>query len=150
MADNDDEQWARAKASAMASLAMREHSVLELQHKLTAKKFPDSVVAPLLAELQRDNLLSNERFAEMHWRQRADKGFGPTKIRYELQQKGLDDALIQQGLQASEVDFYAVIAQVYNKKYPGEPWQDLKEKAKRQGFLYRRGFAADYIKTVLD
>jgi len=48
------------------------------------------------------------------------------------------------------VDFFTVISNVYNKKYQREAWQDLKDKAKRQGFLYRRGFPADYIKAVLD
>ncbi len=150
MSDKDTDLSAKAKASAMASLAMREHSVLELKHKLLRKDFPEDIVLSLLDDLQQQNLLSNERFAEVYWRQRAGKGFGPIKISHELQQKGLDDKLIECGLLESEVDFYEVIEQVYKKKYAGKPYRDVKEKAKRQGFLFRRGFSTDYIKTVLD
>ncbi len=144
------DQLAKAKTSAMASLAMREHSVLELQHKLLRKNFPEDIVLSVVSELQQQNLLSNERFAEVYWRQRAEKGFGPVKIRHELQQKGLEDTTIQQGLLAAEVNFEALIQRVYQKKYHNKPCQDLKEKAKRQGFLYRRGFTADAIRSVLD
>jgi regulatory protein len=150
MPDKDDDLRAKAKASALASLAMREHSVLELQNKLLRKDFPENIVSPLLTELQQQKLLSNKRFAEVYWRQRSGKGFGPTKISYELQQKGVDDHLIRQGLLESEVDFYEVVRQVYEKKYLGKPYQDIKDKAKRQGFLYRRGFSTDYIKSVMD
>lgn len=141
---------AKAKASAMASLAMREHSVLELQQKLLRKGMPEGIVAEVLTDLQQNNLLSNERFAEVYWRQRAGKGFGPIKIRYELQQKGIDDDMIQHAFEKSEVDFFATIQAVYDKKYHPKRCCDLKEKARRQSFLYRRGFPADMIKTLRD
>jgi len=150
MSPKDDDLTAKARASALASLAMREHSVVELQQKLDRKGMPADVVADLLADLQQQNLLSNERFAEVYWRQRGEKGFGPTKITYELQQKGINDNLIQQVQLDSEIDFYAVIKQVYVKKYASKACDTLQEKAKRQGFLYRRGFPTELIRTVLD
>ncbi|MCX7543759.1 regulatory protein RecX [Marinicella gelatinilytica] len=150
MPQKADDLNAKAKASALASLAMREHSVFELRQKLLRKEIPEQIVTDLLLDLRQQNLLSDSRFAEVYWRQRAGKGFGPNKIAYELQQKGIDDALIQSSQATTEIDFNDVIKQVYAKKYRSQPCHDLKEKAKRQGFLYRRGFSADLIKTVLD
>ncbi|MFV0544029.1 MAG: regulatory protein RecX [Marinicella pacifica] len=146
----DADQLAKAKSSAMASLAMREHSVLELQQKLARKNYTAAVIDQVVTELQQQNFLSNERFAEVYWRQRAEKGFGPVKISLELQQKGLEEAIIEHGLVAAEVDFEALIQRVYQKQYHNKPCRDLKDKARRQGFLFRRGFPADAIRSVLD
>lgn len=150
MSVRNNDQKAKARASALASLAMREHSVLELQQKLNHKGFQDDIVLELLAKLQQQNLLCNERFAEAYWRQRAAKGFGPIIIHHQLQLKGIDENLIQRSQENVGIDFYDIIKRVYAKKYRAVPWQDFKEKARRQGFLYRRGFSMDLIKTVLD
>ncbi|WP_223788669.1 regulatory protein RecX [Marinicella meishanensis] len=141
---------ARARASAVASLAMREHSCEELRQKLLNKNHDAAVVEGLLADLVADNLLSDQRFAEAYWRLRSSRGYGPERIAKELQIKGVADHQIKQSRAAEDIDFMAVIAQVYEKKYRGKPCADLKEIAKRQGFLFRRGFGMDLIRTVMD
>ncbi len=141
---------ARARASALGSLAMREHSALELRQKLLSKKHEPALVDDLIASLQQENLLSDERFAESYWRVRSGKGYGPVRIIKELQMKGVSDRIITWAKQETAIDFFAVIETVYQKKYKSLPWQDYKEKAKRQAFLYRRGFDHDYINSVIE
>lgn len=140
----------KARASALGSLAMREHSSLELQNKLLQKNHPEAVVFALIEELQHAGLLSDERFAECYWRMRSGKGYGPVRITQELKQKGVSDRLIQSALLEADVDFDTLISSVYEKKYRGQPWTDYKEKAKRQNFLYRRGFGHDLIRQVIE
>ncbi len=140
----------KARASAMASLAMREHSAFELRDKLLRKEMPEEVVFVLIEQLQKENLLSDARFSEVYWRQRALRGFGPIKIAYELERKGVEDTIIQNGLVEAEVDFEDTIHAVYKKKYGHEPYADFVEKAKRQNFLYRRGFPVELIKLVIN
>ena len=140
---------AKAKASALGSLAMREHSAAELKQKLLNKQHELSVVDTLIISLQQDNLLSDERFAESYWRVRSAKGYGPIRIEKELQMKGVADRLIYSSREVAEIDFFAIVTAVYEKKYRAVPWDDFKEKAKRQNFLYRRGFDAEYIKSVI-
>lgn len=148
--ENKDNIGAKARASALASLAMREHSTLELRDKLLRKDMPEQVVEKLLAKLHKENLLSDARFAEVYWRQRALRGFGPIKIAYELKNKGVDETTISNGHQQAEVDFSETIKAVYEKKYGDKAYEDFAEKAKRQNFLYRRGFSVELIKLVLD
>lgn len=141
---------ARARASALGSLAMREHSAYELKQKLLNKNHDDELVESLIIKLQQENLLSDQRFAESYWRVRSTKGYGPTRINKELQMKGVSHSIISEAERESAIDFFAVVDSVYRKKYKSLPWKDFKEKAKRQAFLYRRGFDHDYINSVIE
>ena len=137
---------ARARASALGSLAMREHSCDELRIKLINKSHDAIVVDKLIVELLKDNLISDARFAESYWRSRANKGYGPSRISRELEMKGVSSQHIQNGQVEADMDFYQIVSDVYLKKYKGQAWHEYKEKAKRQAFLYRRGFDTELIK----
>ncbi len=141
---------ARARASALGSLAMREHSSSELYQKLLNKSHPESIVVALIADLQTSGLLSDIRFAESYWRMRSSRGYGPIRIKQELRQRGVSKQLIDQTLITADLNFESLICLFYEKKYCGKPWRDLKEKAKRQNFLYRRGFSHDLIRLVIE
>ncbi len=141
---------ARVRASALGSLAMREHSCDELRTKLINKNHDPQLVDALILSLLADNLISDQRFAEAYWRTRSNKGYGPARISKELQMKGVSTATIQQAESDAEIDFYAVVTRVYQKKFKVSVISDYKEKAKRQAFLYRRGFDTDLIKHVID
>jgi len=140
----------KARASALGSLAMREHSCAELRTKLLNKNHDEAIVDRLIVELLEHDYVSDQRFAESYWRSRSAKGYGVDRISRELSQKGVSAAVIEQARAEADIDFYAVVESVYHKKYKGEPWSDYQEKAKRQGFLYRRGFATEYIRHVID
>lgn len=142
---------ARVRASAIGSLAMREHGCEELRKKLIGKDHDADLVDQLIVELIKENLISDARYAESYWRSRGNKGFGPSRIYRELEMKGVSSSVIESGKGEAGLDFYQIVEQVYAKKYKGVGWESLKEnsykeKAKRQSFLYRRGFDADYIK----
>lgn len=141
---------AKARASALGSLAMREHSASELKNKLIQKGHHVDIVESLVCSLVDENLLSDQRFAESYWRVRSNKGYGPSRIIKELQMKGVSEQLIHEAKHETDIDFYQIIGDVYHKKYKSKPIEDYKEKAKRQAFLYRRGFDTDYIKSVIN
>lgn len=95
----------------MDYLARREHSRLELENKL-AKAFPDEqeeIIASVLDQLVRDNLLSNYRFCESFFHSRVQRGYGPRMIRFELQQRGVEQALIDEVFAEASVDWQSVI-----------------------------------------
>ncbi|WP_395375401.1 regulatory protein RecX [Marinicella sp. W31] len=138
----------KARASALASLAMREHSVFDLAEKLLRKDYPAEIVADLVEVLQQEGLLSDFRFAEMYWRSRSSKGYGPIKIRQELELKQVSSDDVNSGMVAAAIDFEPIIIKVYAKKYKDQPVQDFKDKAKRMNYLYRRGFPTDMMSWV--
>jgi len=139
----------KARASALASLCMREHSVKELEDKLTRKEYESKSIEVVIEECLKDNYLNDQRFAEIFWRSRARKGFGPNKIAMELKQKGIAPSLIDESSQQEELDFNQVIKDVYEKKYKGVATNDFKEKMKRQNYLYQRGFRSELIRIVI-
>ena len=79
----------KARASALASLCMREHSIKEITDKLTRKEYQQESIEIVVKECLKDNYLNEQRFSEIFWRSRARKGFGPNKIAMELKQRGI-------------------------------------------------------------
>lgn len=131
---------------AMNLLAHREHSCFELQRKLS-DKFPDysEIIGQVVFELQQDNLQSDERFAEAFLSSRIRRGQGPNRISMELQQRGVDQYLIEHILEESGVDWCELASAVLNKKYGTKFCEDFKERARRSSFLHYRGFDSDQI-----
>ncbi|MEZ5583185.1 MAG: regulatory protein RecX [Candidatus Competibacteraceae bacterium] len=64
----------------MQLLARREHTVLELQHKLAQRGFASVDIDSVLADLISEDLINEERYAEVYAHSRADKGYGPLRI----------------------------------------------------------------------
>ncbi|MBE9563330.1 MAG: regulatory protein RecX [Proteobacteria bacterium] len=130
-------------------LARREHSSLELKNKLIRKGFMEDVVDEVLDKLGTDKLLSDERFAESYVRYRTKKGFGPIKIRHELQQRGITGELVSEQLNDNE-DFWIIqIQQAHKKRFGSNLPKNAKELAKHIRFLQARGFTSSQIRTVL-
>ncbi|RTZ41115.1 recombination regulator RecX [Candidimonas sp. SYP-B2681] len=135
------------KARAIAILSRRENSRLELQRKLAAYASCDDELENLLDDLERENWLSNERFAQSLVNRRAARQ-GTSRIVQELRQHGLGDdsiAGISQQLRSTEVDRARV---VWEKKFGSAP-ADAKEYAKQFRFLASRGFSAECLRRIL-
>ena len=139
----------KARASALASLCMREHSIKEITDKLTRKEYRADSIEIVVEECLKDNYLNDRRFAEIYWRSRARKGFGPIKISHELKHRGIGATMVEETLIQDDLDFDDVIKTVYFKKFKGIAIKDFKEKTKRQNYLYQRGFDSDLIRTVI-
>lgn len=139
----------KARASALASLSLREHSEFELTQKLKRKGYQPESIETIIKECLQSNYLNDLRFAEIYWRQRSQKGYGPRRIESELQQKGIDSNDIYQSSLQEELDFEKVIQKVYEKKYRNKPIADFKDKIKRQNYLYQRGFDREFIRIIL-
>jgi regulatory protein len=140
-------------ATAVGLLARREHSVKELVAKLASRGVGAELIEPVLRRLINERLQSDERYAEVYLRQRSAKGYGPVRIRVELQERGVDEAVIstqfRQAEDEDEVDWFALAAEAYAKKFGGRPIADIKERAKRVRFLQYRGFSHEQIAATI-
>jgi regulatory protein len=135
---------------AMNYLARREHSRRELAFKLTVKgEFDQSEIEKTLDELEQDNLLSDERYAEAYCRSRIGKGYGPVKIRVELLERGIDKALIERTLSYCGEDWIQLASSQWHKKFADKAG-DFQEWSRQAAFLQRRGFTSEQIRAVLD
>lgn len=136
--------------SAIRLLAMREHSQVELQRKLVQKGFNALAVTQTLQDLIAQNLLSDARFTEAFVLSRRERGSGPVKIQAELQQRGIDNALISRYLDFRDPDWMALAEQVRQKKFGRARPQEYNQKMQQARFLANRGFSHEQIRQVLD
>ncbi len=139
----------KARASALASLSRRDHAEAELRQKLEHKGYPADTIAQVLDEMRGHGYLDDARFSASYARLRAARGYGPVKIRHELQKRGVSAALVKQAMAQLDIDFTDCCHQVQRRKFGSESPRDLKDKARRQRFLYQRGFDADCIRRAV-
>ena len=133
----------------MDYLARREHGRVELQAKLTNFGFDAGIAEDAVSELVADGLQSDSRFVEAFVRSRISQGKGPTRIRADLREKGVDDSFVSDGLQEAEQDWYELALDVRLKKFGPERPADFKEKARQMRFLQSRGFDPDHIQAAV-
>lgn len=138
-----------AKSVAVRLLARREHSAFEIRDKLLKREFAEEEVMRAIAELKQGGWLSDERFAEAYIRMRQVKGFGPVRIAMELNERGVDERIVERYLHANNADWQQILQQQYQKKYRNKPVADYNDKAKRIRFLQYRGFTLDAIYQVI-
>lgn len=135
---------------AMRLLARREHSRLELQQKLSAKGFNAPELEGLLSQLEAESSLSDARFTEAYIRSRRQRGFGPLRIRLELQRRGVADETVATYLQANSADWVELARAQYKKRFGERRVPSYEERARRARFLLGRGFSKEVIFKVLD
>lgn len=135
------------KGRALRLLSGREYSRAELERKLESFEELPGTLAQALDELQAKGFISEQRVIESVLHRRAAK-LGMTRIKQELQAKGLDPEAIRAalaGLQASERE--RALA-VWRKKF-GEAPADTQAAARQMRFLAARGFGAEIIRRVV-
>ena len=139
----------KLRERALALLANREHSRLELKRKLLAKDYALDEVDVLLAALIEDGLQSDERYTEAYVRVRVSVGFGPLRINMELQRRGVSDSLINRYLHQNEAFWWDVLRGVWERKYSERPAEHPKEYARQARFLIQRGFDSAQVYKLL-
>lgn len=138
------------REAAMDYLSRREHATHELSQKLLAKGYEPGDVSAALTRLTDQDLLSDSRFTEAFINQRINRGSGPLKIRAELRQKGISDAMIDSFLNESDVLWRESAVAVRIKKYGLERPSDLKEKARQSRFLQSRGYSSEQTRYAMN
>lgn len=134
---------------AVGYLARREHSCLELLQKLVSSGYPEDIVNAIVADLEQQGLVSDRRFAEAYVRYRKMKGFGPVRIRMEMEQKGIASSLSLELVGQNAQDWSVHAAKIRVKKFGIDPPVDYKERARQARFLQHRGFSSDQIQYAL-
>ncbi len=142
--ENTD-QIKQIKKECLRLLTRREHSRKEIEQKLVNKGFSPTHIANILNELTDRNWQNDSRYAESYTRQRSRKGFGPVRIAYELQQKGIEAQAITELTQNNTEAWMAQLEQVCLKKFTNPYELSRDERAKCFRFLLHRGFSKEMI-----
>ena len=135
------------KGRALRLLSQREHSRQELERKLRPFEEVPGELAQALDFLQAKDFINEQRVLESVVNRRASK-LGASRVKQELQAKGLDPQAVSdalQGLRETELDR---AREVWRKKF-GQPAIDANERARQMRFLLTRGFAAEAVRRVV-
>ena len=129
----------------MDLLARREHSYRELLQKLALRFAEPELIRAEVNRLRDENLQSDQRFAENYLYSRAQRLYGPQRIKAELRERGIADDIVADVFSAMDIDWSANQQKLLLNKFGAKPAADFKDKAKRLRFLQYRGFggAAD-------
>ena len=135
------------KARAVSLLAQREYSRQELTDKLTAAQASPEEVEQALAQLEAKGLVNDARVVETLVNRRSGK-LGATRLRQELQAKGVSAELVAEtmaGLKGTEL---ARAQAVWQKKF-GQLAATSAERNKQARFLASRGFSGEVVRQVV-
>ena len=140
-----NEAWHQA----IRLLSQREHSRCELAAKITRKhELGEAELNQLLDELETSGYLDDQRYTEMFVRSSVGRGHGPMKIAYALRDKGVDESLARDMMDASDTDWLEQARYQREKKFGEEIPVDFKERARQSRFLAGRGYFIDTINAV--
>ena len=143
---SDERQYLKERA--IKFLARREHSRTELWRKLEGATDEADTLASVLDELAAEAWQSDARFAESFTRQRIETGYGPLRIRAELQQRGV--AGDSEALTAmAEDDWISMAAEQRARRFGPQSPRDWKEKGRQGRFLAQRGYSRSQIEKAL-
>ena len=136
----------------MYYLAKREYSHLELKLKLSeyadTLEFNEDALDLFISSLVSEGWLSNERYSEQFIHAKKNK-FGRYKIIRELEEKGIEQALIEQHTGPLKNQELLYAKQVWQKKFKLLP-SSKEEWSKQARFLQSRGFDVSLIKKILN
>ena len=132
-------------ARAVNLLARREHSQEELRTKLRKAEFEIDEINLVIQKLAKIDLQSDLRFAENYLHYRSQRGFGSQKIKFELNERGVDKQTINAVFEQEDIDWFFLAVLARNKRFGQKAPDDLKDRAKQQRFLQYRGFTHEQI-----
>jgi regulatory protein len=139
------------KARAIALLARREFSRVELRDKLGAGGDIDAAgadaVEALLDELAALGFLSDARFAQAVVRQKSG-GYSKRAIGASLKARGVGGDAVADALAGVDIDDVDAMVALWRRRF-GQPPANDKERARQVRFLQSRGFSLSAIFKLL-
>ena len=136
------------KQRAVALLARREHSRVELSRRLTTSTVTRADVDAVLDELERAGLLSDARFsAALVAHKRGSHG--RRAIAHALREKGVDAEQAGQALSALDGDDELERANALWARKFGSPPRDDRDTARQIRFLVSRGYSGSVAFRVV-
>ncbi|MEN9341175.1 MAG: hypothetical protein RJA32_117 [Pseudomonadota bacterium] len=134
---------------ALRYLSRREHSRQELRKKLLPYAESDIELDELMAKLEAQSWLSDERFAESLVRRKSER-YGSLKIVDELKQQGIEgDSLLEIKERLKDSDAMRAW-ELWQRKFDSVIAKDPKEKSKQMRYLVAKGFPLGVVTKIVD
>jgi regulatory protein len=132
-------------------IAFRERCEQEVRDWLYKKKYHD-LTEELITRLTERNYLNNERFARLFIKDRVKiQGWGPIRLRHELNAKRISKQIIESEIAAvrEDFDFNEMAKDLAKRKLKHISQPTYKDKKRLWNLLQRRGFEGPSIAFAL-
>jgi regulatory protein len=133
---------------ALRFLSRREQSLQELRKKLLPFAESESELDELLVKLQKQEWLSDERFAEGLVRRKSER-YGSRRIVDELKQNGIDQETVSRLKDDLKESDAQRAHDLWQKKFDGLVPVDQKDRAKQMRYLVSKGFPLDQVSKII-
>jgi regulatory protein len=144
-----------AYRAAVRLLVTQPRSVHEVILRLRRKKVPQAAVAEAVGRLEAQGLLDDAEFARAFARARAERGYGPVRIRADLATRGVERRLVDLALadvpatdQEAWQEELSALARKRAERLSGLPTQALRRRL--IAYLHRRGFPLREVLSAVD
>ncbi len=154
--NNQKNYFEKGKNYALYLLNYRDWSKSEMAKKLEKKQYPENIIEEILQFLEEKKLINDRKFSKEWIRKSIKKGLAPSRIKYELKNKGVNEEIIKEVVSQifpSIDEEKMALELLYRKKYlPFRNGLSKKEKLKQfskiHRFLSNHGFSYSIIKKV--
>ena len=137
------------RARALKQLARREHARGELALKLGARGGDGGEIERVLAALEAEGLLSEERFTAHYVESRIGRGQGPLRIGEELRRRGVGGPAARAALDRVPGFWPERASQERARRFGEAMPAEYREWVRQARFLERRGFTQEQIRSAL-
>lgn len=136
-----------AAQRALGLLVRREHSRRELERKLAARGVEEAEAAEAIALMRKQGWQDDTRFAVSLARSRASGGYGPRRIRQELEMHDLESGAVEAAFavlaEDGEDDWAGRARALVERRYGSLEDADRGRRHKAAEHLLRRGFEVE-------
>lgn len=142
------------KSRALRLLSAREYSRAELVRKLAPHEAEPGTLALALDELQAKGFINEQRVVDSVVNRRAGK-LGASRIRQELQNKGLDAQAVTDAVAQLQSTEFERALDIWQRKFGQlesthtDRTTQAAATARQMRFLLTRGFSAEVVRRVL-
>jgi regulatory protein len=146
----DADDLVAAKQVATRQLAYRPRSTSELRQTLHQRGFGDRIIDQVIERFTALGYLDDADFAR-RWIQTREElaPRGARLLKQELRQKGIGAEMAEEAIAAAEVDDFDAAMRIAQRRVSKMTGLDRDTQRRRlAGYLERRGFAYDVIRTV--
>jgi regulatory protein len=146
------EEVERATDSALRFLAYRPRSTREVTDRLRHHGYSDQAIDGAIEKLRGWRYLDDREFARFWVENRLEyRPAGSRRLLQELRQKGVEGEVVEETIEAVEVDELPAAIELARKRAERLRGLDpLTRRRRLAGFLQRRGYGWDIVKPAID
>ncbi|MDR1537695.1 MAG: recombination regulator RecX [Clostridiales bacterium] len=140
---------AKARDRALAFLGHKARTRGEVESKLKEDGYPEDLIARTLELLTGYGYVDDLGYAREYIEQRSNAGYGFQQIRWNLEQKGIDAAVLEEAFEHSVAREEEAVLKALLSKTRGEVLTAPAKKMKLYEFLLRRGFPSELARAAM-